>query len=397
MLQTALTAPSLTRYREAMPTMSPASCRRDSPFAEDYFEARARFRQLVAERQAALDIVPVTARGPQGEKLTFEAARFGPAKARRLLVLSSGLHGAEAFFGSAVQLHWLARSPLLHRLPNCVGVLLLHALNPYGFAWVRRANEENVDLNRNFLLPGEDYTGSPPLYEEIYRAFNPTARPTRHIPPLFFRSLFTVWRHGMHELRHNLPVGQFEYPQGLFFGGKGPSETQDLLRERMPEWIGDAQEILHFDFHTGLGPWSSQKLLLDQLQPREVDWWAAHFGREQIEVSDLAVTSYPTRGSFGPWLKHLFAGRNYHYTAAEYGTYPPLRVMTALLTEVRAYNHGLSNPRHAWTRDLLRETFAPASPVWRRRVVSQAFAVVEQGLSLLRKHEETLIRPDELS
>ena len=40
-----------------------------------------------------------------------------------------------------------------------VGVLFLHALNPYGYAWRRRNNEENIDLNRNFLLPGEEYKG----------------------------------------------------------------------------------------------------------------------------------------------------------------------------------------------------------------------------------------------
>ena len=27
----------------------------------------------------------------------------------------------------------------------------MHAINPYGFAWTRRVNEDNVDLNRNFV------------------------------------------------------------------------------------------------------------------------------------------------------------------------------------------------------------------------------------------------------
>ena len=29
-------------------------------------------------------------------------------------------------------------------------LVFVHALNPYGFSWVRRVNEDNVDLNRNF-------------------------------------------------------------------------------------------------------------------------------------------------------------------------------------------------------------------------------------------------------
>ncbi len=61
-----------------------------------------------------------------------------------------GLHGVEGFFGSAVQLacleHWLsAEAP-------SVKYVFLHGLNPYGFAWRRRFDENNVDPNRNFLL-----------------------------------------------------------------------------------------------------------------------------------------------------------------------------------------------------------------------------------------------------
>ena len=35
-------------------------------------------------------------------------------------------------------------------LPADTGALLVHAINPYGFAWTRRVNEDNADLNRNF-------------------------------------------------------------------------------------------------------------------------------------------------------------------------------------------------------------------------------------------------------
>jgi hypothetical protein len=359
---------------------------RSSPFSLDYFEARERFRLTMDRLEAPTEAVPVQVRGPEDAELTIDVARLGSPRAGRLLVLSSGLHGAEGFFGSAAQLHWLACSKWLPRLPEGIAVLLLHGLNPFGFAWGRRANEDNVDLNRNFLLPGEEFVGSPPLYDQIYKAFNPTERPTRHRPPLFLRSLFTLWRHGLKELRHSLPVGQYDFPHGLFFGGQRPAETHLLLQRHLPRWLGEAHEIIHLDFHTGLGPWAAQKLLLDRGRPDEGDWWAAHFGRETVEMSDLGQTSYPTRGSFGPWLQEMTPGRKYHYAAAEYGTYPPLQVITALLTEARGYHQGLTNPRYAWTRHVLKEIFAPASPVWRRRVVDQAFAAIERALALLVKH-----------
>jgi hypothetical protein len=45
--------------------------------------------------------------------------------------------------------------------------MLIHALNPFGFAWLRRVNEANVDLNRNF----QDFNKSLPS-SAGYEAFH---------------------------------------------------------------------------------------------------------------------------------------------------------------------------------------------------------------------------------
>jgi hypothetical protein len=47
------------------------------------------------------------------------------------------------------------------------GLVLIHALNAFGFAWLRRVNEENVDLNRNF----HDFTNPLPS-SEAYEALH---------------------------------------------------------------------------------------------------------------------------------------------------------------------------------------------------------------------------------
>ncbi len=49
-----------------------------------------------------------------------------------------------------------ARAGLRSCLQN-TGALLIHALNPYGFAWTRRVTEDNVDLNRNFVDHDKGY------------------------------------------------------------------------------------------------------------------------------------------------------------------------------------------------------------------------------------------------
>src|SRR5437867_659314 len=120
----------------------------DAFFSTDYFTAQQRFRRLAAAAGGRLHVIPLDAKAPNGENLCIDIAWFGAARARRVLLHSSGLHGVEGFAGSAIQLQLLSNLPAL---PNDAALIVAHILNPYGMVWLRRANENNVDLNRNFL------------------------------------------------------------------------------------------------------------------------------------------------------------------------------------------------------------------------------------------------------
>ena len=74
---------------------------------------------------------------------------------KKLLIVSSGTHGIEGYTGSAIQSMFLDTfmSP---GFPEDFGVLLVHALNPYGLKYRRKVSENNVDLNRN-CVTGDDH------------------------------------------------------------------------------------------------------------------------------------------------------------------------------------------------------------------------------------------------
>ena len=121
-----------------------------SAFSNSYAEARSRFVNAARDAQATLTTVIHPRVGPDGGFLSTDIAWVGPEDAAKVLVVISGTHGVEGFFGSAVQAEWLRR-PEFRELPQDIAVLFIHAINPYGFAWERRANEDNVDVNRNWI------------------------------------------------------------------------------------------------------------------------------------------------------------------------------------------------------------------------------------------------------
>ncbi len=125
-----------------------------------YEESRLRFLAAAAEAGASVSSSPHAAQGMAGEALAIDVASVGPEDADAVLLIVSGTHGVEGFTGSALQHHWLDRHE--GDRPDDVRVVLLHAFNPYGFSWVRRVNEDNVDLNRNFI----DWAQPPPANED---------------------------------------------------------------------------------------------------------------------------------------------------------------------------------------------------------------------------------------
>jgi Protein of unknown function (DUF2817) len=79
-------------------------------------------------------------------------------------------------------------------------------------------------------------------------------------------------------LKITLPVGQYEFPKGLFFGGSAPAQTQRILAAHFRSWLGKAQQVIHLDLHSGLGKWGTYQLFAEMNQdtPR-YQWLSERF------------------------------------------------------------------------------------------------------------------------
>jgi len=349
-------------------------------FSPDYAIARERFRAKSLAWGFDCTAYPIDQVSPTGEELTIDVAIAGTSNPKRTVVISSGLHGVEGFLGSAIQLALLEQQQILASRSPDTRVVIIHALNPYGFAWRRRWNEDNVDLNRNFLLPEEEFTGSPKNYPKFNAFLNPTSPPSK-FEPYILQAIWLILNHGMNSLRSTLPAGQYDFPKGLFFGGNATSKTQEILAANLAQWIGNTSEVLHIDFHTGLGKLGTYKLLLGLTQPPSFKRLVERFGAETIESNSTEGVSYPIRGGLKTWCQALLPECRYDLLTAEFGTYPAIKVLQALRAENRAHHWGNPQQNYEWTKSQLVEMFAPVSHKWRERCVVQGIEICNQALS----------------
>lgn len=338
-------------------------------FPPDYATARAWFRDAAARRGWALEAHPIAGQGPRGEDLTIDVA-IAPARGPRALVVSSALHGVEGPLGTALQLAWLERGDPSRR------VVLLHGLNPFGYAWSRRVNEENVDLNRNFLLQGETFHGAPAGYRRLNALLNPPGPPRWDLFPL--RAAWRIAREGMPALKSAVAVGQYDFPRGLFFGGRGPSATQRVLAEELPRWLAGCDEVVHADVHTGLGRWGTLRSLIDHpIDAAQRAVLNSQVGQGQFDEWDKNDIAYRARGTLGAWCVERLGPTRHLYLCLEFGTDSPITVLAGLRAENQAYHAtGSTSAETRAAQARLRALFCPAAPSWRRRVFDAGWALL---------------------
>ena len=351
------------------------------PFSDTYHEARDRF--LIAASNAGCELHAYPA-GPDEGSLTMDVATCGPDGAPTLVV-SSGLHGVEGYFGAAVQLAYLdqiAQTP-----PDNFRVVMLHAINAFGFEQIRRFDENNVDLNRNFLSSGDNYSGEPAAYAALDTLLNPTSPPSPW-EPFSLKALWQIWRRGMQAVMQAVAEGQYERPRGLFFGGNASSKAMQTIDAYIETWVGSSPEILLVDFHTGLGKFTDYRLLLEESRNSpQCNWFLKAFDPDKVEAGDVEnKTAYRSRGLFTEWFQQRLSPRSCHATVAEFGTYGPVRVLAALRAENRA--HFYASPDSAAYRRAkseLLECFCPKSSDWRQRTLASSLRILDQAATAIRK------------
>jgi hypothetical protein len=327
-----------------------------------------------------LEALALEPRGPKGEDLFIDIAWFGAREPERVLVHSSGLHGVEGFAGSAIQLQLLNTLP---PIPSNGALVLVHILNPYGMAWLRRVNEENVDLNRNCLPEGDSYSGAPPMYAQLDPLLNPPTSPSADA--YFPQVVWTILRYGMPALKQAVAGGQYEFPRGLFFGGKRLQPELTLYRAFLTQRLRTAERVVAIDTHTGLGKYGKDILLVDVPHYQAMQ---KIFGNRVSPLDPERGVAYRVRGGLQS-MRFFLNQSEVSFVGQEFGTYHPLRVIHVLREENRWHHFGRGTLDHP-IKHKLKDSFCPEDESWRRSVLSRGSELLHRAFQIVFTNDHSI-------
>lgn len=357
-------------------------------FSRSYAEARRKFLQAAADAGLAVEARPHPLPGLEGEALALDVARDGHPNAAKLLILSSACHGVEGYCGSGVQVAMLRDAAFRERAAAAgVAVLYVHGLNPYGFSHLRRTTHENVDLNRNF----HDFSAPLPV-NAAYRDLHPLLVPPEWPPGADNMRAIGQYIASRGEKAYQAAIsgGQYEYADGLFYGGRAPTWSNQALREVLRAHGRRAGHIAWIDVHTGLGPSGvGERIYAGRNDPvaiaRTKAWWDGGGRTPVVSFYDGSSTSAVLTGLMFTAIYDECPQAEYTGIALEYGTVPLMETFQALRGEQWLNAHPDAPPAQAAAiRRQVMDAFCTDTGAWRDQVLAQAREAMFQALEGLR-------------
>ncbi len=342
-------------------------------FSESYAEARAKFCGAAATAGGAIrSWLNPHAKGPNGEALYLDTVRFGPADAPNMLVMISSTHGVEGHCGSGAQVAWLATGGPA-KLPRDTGALIVHSINPYGFAWTRRVTEDNVDLNRNFVDHDKPYPKNEG-YREIADALLPKEWSDGELAASQRVLDAFAQKHGAFGLQGAISGGQYSHPDGIFYGGSKAGWSNRTIRAIAREELGRARKVGIIDYHTGLGPFGHGELIC-AVQPGAKSFARAKawYGEEMTSPEGGTSASAVVVGVMTDAFPQELPDAEVTAIAIEYGTYSVPEVLGAVRADNWLHQRGdLASPLGKKLKADMKEKFFPAGDRWREMVWARA-------------------------
>ena len=303
---------------------------------------------------------------------------------QRVLVMTTGLHGIEGLIGAAV-IQLFLEEMLLEIDSRWAGLLLLHALNPWGMRHGRKVNAQNVDLNRNFLCGDEP---SPEEHNSDYRALDRLLNPARPLGSGWLETLLlplgliqVLLRIGPKRAFEAMLLGQYRYPKGVYFGGKEAQAETLFVKRLIPELTAEYRQVVLLDMHSGYGPMDQMCLVNSVLEPMSSEEIKERFGYPVVMAAD-PTEFYSIKGDmidyFYRWFEENRPDSRFYGVAFEYGTLGEslsalFRSLRAIVWENQFHHFGTTRERmEGRVGEEFTALYAPTDRVWRMKALEDA-------------------------
>lgn len=368
-----------------------------SYYPDGYVEARESFRLLTGKITETYSNVKFTEfRVPStfDSDLTIGVC-YIPAQieSKNLLILSSGTHGVEGFVGHAAQELFINNYLNPDFLQN-TGVLLIHSINPYGFKHTRRVTENNVDMNRNSSASLDLYSSVNEGYPKVYNLINPKGKVnTGSLGNRFFflKAINEIRKASLPVLRQAVLQGQYQFPEGLYFGGQKPEPQIDSLKPLIQQICNQYNKIMAIDLHTGYGERGKLHLFPNPLDEPERSKLEALYEGFTIDWGDTE-DFYTVTGDFVGFIGSLIPEKEYYPMIFEWGTLNSQTTMGSLksihimILENQGNKFGYASPKDSLrVKGNLREMYYPTSENWRNYAMEQTKDVFNKVLPRFTK------------
>ena len=299
-----------------------------------------------------------------------------------LILLTTGVHGMEGYIGSVMlDVFFEEVYPTLNT--ENTGILIVANVNPYGMKYMRRYNENNVDLNRNFIEDWENFDrASNTEYPKVDKFLQPEGKmgnafwhEVGFYLSLAKEAIFT----GADTISDALLTGQYEYPEGVYYGGDGDEKSTTYLKGVFRECLDSEYEnIVHVDIHSGYGP-RYNMVIFNSVQDETTEAEAVEmFGYDYIIAVD-SEEFYPTFGDTTDYFYRLKNGiesdKDLYSTCFEFGT-----IGDSFIDSILSLKYTVDENRQHWyptenkiteavVRENYYELFYPTETKWREKTI----------------------------
>jgi hypothetical protein len=354
-------------------------------FSTTYEESRQKFiNSLSSIRQVFPNAALSSHRLTENEDLTIDWITALPERKDRVFILTTGQHGIEGYTGAAIQQLFIQEF-LPQLLPESTGLLLVHAINPWGMKHRRKVNANNVDLNRNFNMHPHEFD---PLSNPAARKLKKLVYPHHAVRAgwldrawFILKVLGTVLRVGRKDFMAGSLMGQYCFPEGIYFGGESPQEETSLLMDLFQTQLSEYPRVLHLDMHTGYGPRYQMSLVNSVLEPASSPELSARFHYPLVQKTD-ASEFYTMHGDMIDYMHRLKAENShidrFYSSSFEFGTYGEsvaagIRSLRIMVFEMQYRRFGVKNEySRRWIERQFDAMYDVREPRWMKKAVSDA-------------------------